>query len=91
MSAKWGSAIWRGDTLTEIVVVSSTMPSLIQRRSSVSASSNAHAPIVLISPVSSAMGMKSAGGMSVPSSRRHLISASNPLIRPVSISTMGWW
>ena len=67
------------------------IPSLIQPRKWVSASSSAHAPMGTIVPVSSAMGMNSAGEMMLPSSRVQRMRASKPTTSPSSMSTIGWW
>ena len=41
-------------------------------------------------PVSSASGMNALGGTSAPSGLRQRISASAPVMRPVTKLTLGW-
>ncbi|MNT46551.1 hypothetical protein D3C72_1832040 [compost metagenome] len=54
------------------------------------ASSSTHLPSWLMKPLSSASGMKRAGGTRPSSGWFQRTSASTPTRRPVSISTCGW-
>ncbi len=83
------SASCWGETLTDMVVDSGTTPSSIQLRSWLSDSRITHAPISSMRPVSSAIEMKSIGGVTVPSPRRHRINASTPSTVPCATSMIG--
>ena len=80
-------ANWRADRL--IVMCSGSNPWLRQARPAAHAVRNTQAPMSTMSPVSSAIGMKSAGG-TMPARLFQRTSASTPTMRPLLTSTVGW-